>query len=73
MVVIGLTGALGAALAAILPAVSALPPQPSSNCQRKCGQVDIPYPFGIGSDDSPDHFALPGFNLSCIDTGGGDD
>jgi hypothetical protein len=51
----------------------ALPPQPRSNCQRKCGQVDIPYPFGIGSDDSPDHFALPGFNLCCIDPGGGDD
>ncbi|XP_062225406.1 wall-associated receptor kinase 2-like [Phragmites australis] len=52
--------------ATMLPAFGALP-QPSSNCKRKCGQVDIPYPFGIGPDDSPDHCALPGFNLSCDD------
>lgn len=59
---------LGAAMAAaILPAVGALPPQPSSNCQRSCGNVSIPYPFGIGPDDSPDHCSLPGFNLSCTD------
>ncbi|XP_062185086.1 wall-associated receptor kinase 2-like [Phragmites australis] len=60
---------LGAALTAVLPAVGALP-QPSSNCQRKCGVVDIPYPFGIGPD-SPDHCAMPSFNLSCNDMGNG--
>ncbi|OEL37226.1 Wall-associated receptor kinase 2 [Dichanthelium oligosanthes] len=48
----------------ILGPVGALP-QPSSNCQRKCGEIDVPYPFGIGPYDSPDHCAMPGFNLSC--------
>ncbi|CAN6234697.1 unnamed protein product [Urochloa humidicola] len=57
------------ALAIILPAIRALPP-PSSSCQRFCGNVQIPYPFGIGHD-SPDHCALPGFYLSCNDTGNG--
>ena len=33
--------------------------------------VDIPYPFGIGPDDSPDHCSLPGFNPSCRDDGRG--
>ncbi|KAL6652953.1 hypothetical protein ACP70R_011878 [Stipagrostis hirtigluma subsp. patula] len=62
---------LGAALAATLPAAGALLPQPSSNCQRKCGEVDIPYPFGIGPGDSPDHCAMPLFNLSCKEDGPG--
>ncbi|XP_015615994.1 wall-associated receptor kinase 1 [Oryza sativa Japonica Group] len=30
------------------------------NCGRKCGEVRIPYPFGIGVD-----CAWPGFDLSC--------
>ncbi|CAO2041932.1 unnamed protein product [Urochloa humidicola] len=57
---------LAAALAAIHPVVGALL-QPSSNCQRKCGHVDIPYPFGIISGESPDHCAMPGFHLKCLD------
>ncbi|RCV33174.1 hypothetical protein SETIT_7G061500v2 [Setaria italica] len=57
-------------LAVILSSVEALPP-PSNNCQRKCGEVDIPYPFGIGPYDSPDHCSLPGFNLSCTEVGHG--
>ena len=61
---------LGIVLAVTLAAVGALAP-PSSNCQRKCGDVDIQYPFGIGPDDSPDHCSLPGFNLSCRDDGRG--
>lgn len=30
-------------------------------CQTKCGDVDVPYPFGIG----PPHCYRPGFNLTC--------
>lgn len=54
---------ISSAIAAILPAVGSL--QQPSSCQRKCGEVDIPYPFGIGSADSPEHCARPGFSLSC--------
>ncbi|RCV33179.1 hypothetical protein SETIT_7G061900v2 [Setaria italica] len=58
---------LASALAAIHPVVGALP-QPSSNCQRRYGQLEIHYPFGIGSGDSPDHCAMPGFYLNCSDS-----
>ncbi|KAL5204568.1 hypothetical protein ABZP36_009439 [Zizania latifolia] len=34
-----------------------------SGCPSKCGDVDIPYPFGIGDD-----FAWPGFTVSCNDS-----
>uniref|UniRef100_A0ACD5UXQ2 Uncharacterized protein n=1 Tax=Avena sativa TaxID=4498 RepID=A0ACD5UXQ2_AVESA len=52
---------LGEALAAAgLPAGGALLPQPSSNCPTRCGDVDIPFPFGIGPE-----CAMPGFNLTC--------
>jgi hypothetical protein len=32
------------------------------NCATSCGGVDVPYPFGIGTDA---RCYLPGFNLTC--------
>jgi hypothetical protein len=37
-----------------------------SNCQLKCGDMDIRYPFGIG----PDCFR-PGFEIICDNEGSG--
>ena len=38
-----------------------------AECQRSCGGVDIPFPFGMG----PYHCRLLGFEISCKDTGNG--
>ncbi|KAF0892632.1 hypothetical protein E2562_017612 [Oryza meyeriana var. granulata] len=41
-------------------------------CRRRCGDVDIPYPFGI--DEAPGcslGYGTYGFNISCNDTGNG--
>ncbi|KAF7034126.1 hypothetical protein CFC21_045178 [Triticum aestivum] len=55
---------------ALLGVGAALPTQPSSSCQRECGGVDIPYPFGIvdSPGDSTSDCAMPGFGLTCNET-----
>jgi len=35
------------------------------NCVTSCGDVEVPYPFGIGTDAS---CYMPGFNLTCNNT-----
>ncbi|XBH76974.1 hypothetical protein VPH35_103522 [Triticum aestivum] len=64
--------ALAAALAAVLllalqlpaAAVADVPPPPNS-CTRMCGNVSVPYPFGVG----PAECYWPGFNLTCHTSG----
>lgn len=36
-------------------------PPPPQNCTRTCGNVSVPYPFGVG----PAACSWPGFNLTC--------
>uniref|UniRef100_A0A0D9W3V7 Protein kinase domain-containing protein n=1 Tax=Leersia perrieri TaxID=77586 RepID=A0A0D9W3V7_9ORYZ len=49
--------------------------QPPPHCRRKCGDVDIPYPFGIDGDTPGCYLGhghgTYGFNVSCNDTGNG--
>ncbi|KAF7111073.1 hypothetical protein CFC21_111123 [Triticum aestivum] len=53
-------------LALQLPAAAAadVPPPPNS-CTRMCGNVSVPYPFGVG----PAECYWPGFNLTCHTSG----
>jgi hypothetical protein len=37
------------------------------SCVRSCGGVDVPYPFGTGTDA---RCYLPGFNLTCDNSTG---
>ncbi|KAE8787159.1 wall-associated receptor kinase 2-like [Hordeum vulgare] len=43
------------------------PPIGMPNCVTSCGDVEVPYPFGLGADTS---CYLPGFNLTCDNTAG---
>jgi hypothetical protein len=49
-------------LALQLPTAAAGEPD---NCTRTCGDVSVPYPFGITG--SADDCYWPGFNLTCVD------
>lgn len=51
---------------AVLPwlCTAVLAGDPRPNCERSCGGVSIPYPFGLEPA-----CALPGFNLTCNTTG----
>jgi hypothetical protein len=54
---------LAAALAMAAPAASLIG---KPGCQTRCGDVDIPYPFGIGTASTGGaNCSLPGFEISC--------
>lgn len=55
---------LGLAVLALQPLVAAASrrPPPSPLCPKKCGNVDIEYPFGIG----PNCSLSDGFSLDCV-------
>ncbi|CAN6363560.1 unnamed protein product [Urochloa humidicola] len=54
----------------LLSAAAARPPRPppvgspNSTCTTTCGDMQVPYPFGLG----PPHCYWPGFNLTCDHT-----
>lgn len=60
--------AFAAVVAALLPFGTAAPTAaaswpPGRNCTRRCGKIDIPYPFGI----EPGCYHAAGFHLKCRD------
>ncbi|KAL6656490.1 hypothetical protein ACP70R_007316 [Stipagrostis hirtigluma subsp. patula] len=52
-------------LAAAAPAVALAPVIGQPGCNTSCGDVSVPYPFGLG----PARCYWPGFNLTCDTTG----
>ncbi|EAZ30399.1 hypothetical protein OsJ_14448 [Oryza sativa Japonica Group] len=62
---LGVAAATARLHAAVAGARAPPPPPPPGNCQRKCGDVDIPYPFGVWNGSESDGCAVPGFYLNC--------
>ena len=52
---------LGLSLVLLAPQYATTAAVPSSQCQKQCGNVDIPYPFGIGEKCSLSR----GFTIKC--------
>ncbi|XP_047056049.1 wall-associated receptor kinase 3-like [Lolium rigidum] len=57
------TAAVLVLLALLLPAAAEVPPPPD-NCTAVCGNVNVTYPFGLGSEAG---CFWPGLNLTCAD------
>ena len=54
-------------IAVLVPAWRAAARTPPPSCQRRCGDVDIPYPFGIaGTGAWGVNCSLPGFEIRCV-------
>ncbi|KAI4986009.1 hypothetical protein ZWY2020_018639 [Hordeum vulgare] len=54
-----------AALAAVLVALQLSAAADEDGCSRSCGEVDVPYPFGVIGDPGGAACYLPGLNLTC--------
>ncbi|WVZ50150.1 hypothetical protein U9M48_001436 [Paspalum notatum var. saurae] len=60
-------GAAAAAAAGTASSLAAAAPVGLPNCSTTCGDVQVPYPFGLG----PPRCYRPGFNLTCDTSGAG--
>uniref|UniRef100_A0A0E0M2A5 Wall-associated receptor kinase galacturonan-binding domain-containing protein n=1 Tax=Oryza punctata TaxID=4537 RepID=A0A0E0M2A5_ORYPU len=59
------------AIATLAAADVAIPAgRPPAGCRTRCGDVDIPYPFGIFDSDRPDCAYHSGFQLNCTSVNG---
>ncbi|XP_037431642.1 wall-associated receptor kinase 5-like [Triticum dicoccoides] len=57
--------ALAAVLVALQLSAAAAAAVDAHGCTRKCGDVDVPYPFGVVGDPGGTDCYLPGLNLTC--------
>ncbi|XP_037442093.1 wall-associated receptor kinase 5-like [Triticum dicoccoides] len=57
--------ALAAVLVALQLSAAAAAAVDAHGCTRECGDVDVPYPFGVVGDPGGAGCYLPGLNLTC--------